>query len=185
MTEETLQEKYANFLQTEFTVFDLETSGLDPLRDEVLEIAAIKLLGDKELSRFESLIRPTRPIPMEVEKVHGLNEIFLLVNGRLSDDVLKEFLSFIGNSIVVGHNIREFDWLFIINQLKKKNSPLPENKLIDTLEISRKLLQLPTYNLASVAKHFGYEHQNAHRAMPDVEVNTKVFVDLMKTLFKI
>ena len=85
---------------------------------------------------------------------------------------------------MVGHNIREFDWIFILNHAKKFNLALPENKIIDTLELSRKLLSLPRYNLTEVAKSFGWEHKNAHRAMPDVEMNAKVFVELMELLFK-
>lgn len=184
LTPEQLEEKYRSFLQTEFTVFDLETSGLEPNRDEILEIAGIRLRGAEELGRFEALIRPTKPISAEVEKINGLNEIFLLANGRPASAVLKDFLDFAGNSIVVGHNIREFDWLFISAHSKKHSLPLPQNKMIDTLELSRKLLPLPQYNLTSVARHFGYENRNAHRAMPDVEVNTKVFIELMEKMLK-
>jgi DNA polymerase III epsilon subunit family exonuclease len=169
---------------TEFTVFDIETSGLDPARDDVLEIAGLKMRGSEIIGRFEELIQPTRGIPPEVEKIHGLNEIFLLVNGRGCQEVLDDFLKFIGETIVVGHNIKEFDWLFILNHFNRQHLPLPQNKLIDTLELSRKLLSLPQYNLTSVAKHFGQEHKNAHRAMADVEVNAKVFVGLMEKMLR-
>ena len=177
-----MTEKYKKFLETDFVVFDIETSGLDPIRDEILEIAAIRLAGDREIDRFEALIQPTRPVTPEVEKIHGLNELYLLVNGRRLEEVIGEFMEFLGGSIVSGHNIRGFDWLFILEHFKKRNQPSPENKIIDTLELSRQLLPLPAYNLASVAGHFGFEHKNAHRAMPDVEVNTKVFLKLMELL---
>ncbi len=177
-----MHEKYQKFLETEFAIFDLETSGLYPERDDILEIAAIKLKGKEIVGRFESLIQPTKAISPEVEKIHGLNEVFLLVNGRNLKEVLAEFLAFIGNAIVAGHNIREFDWLFILNQTKKLSLPLPDNKMIDTLELARKLLVLPNYTLGAVAKHLNYEQINAHRAMPDVELNTKVFVELMEKL---
>lgn len=178
-----LEEKYLKFLETEFVVFDLETSGLESGRDEILEIAGIKLCGNQEIARFEALIQPTRLIPADVERINGLNEFYLLSNGRKSIEVIKDFLAFIGDAIVVGHNIREFDWLFIISHAKRHNLSLPTNKLIDTLELSRKLLSLSQYNLGVVAKHFGYNHVNAHRAMPDVEINTKVFLHLMEKMF--
>ena len=187
MTEELksqLAEKYQKFLETEFTVFDIETSGLDPNRDEILEIAGLKLRGQEEIGRFEVLIQPTRSIPPEVEKINGLNEIFLLVNGKKSHEALTEFLSFISTSIVVGHNIKDFDWLFINSHAKKHGVVPPKNAMIDTLLLSRKLLALPRYNLTEVARHFGYENRNAHRAMPDVEVNKEVFLELMKKMFK-
>lgn len=184
MEQEALKEKYDKFLVTEFTVFDIETSGLDPIKDEILEIAGLKLRGPEITGRFEQLIQPTRSIPPEVEKIHGLNELFLLVNGRGGKEVMDEFLQFIGPTIVVGHNIKDFDWLFVLNHLNKQRLPLPQNKLIDTLELSRKLLSLPQYNLTSVAKHFGHEHKNAHRAMADVEVNAKVFVGLMEKMLR-
>jgi len=187
MTEEfkaQLEAKYRKFLETEFTVFDLETSGLYPERDEILEIAGIKLKGDQEIGRFETLIQPTRSIPPEVEKINGLNEIFLLVNGKKSREALDEFLAFAGPSIVVGHNIKEFDWLFVLSHIKKYQLTPPKNPLIDTLHLSRQLLALPRYTLTDVARHFGHENRNAHRAMPDVEVNAKVFINLMEKMFK-
>jgi DNA polymerase III epsilon subunit family exonuclease len=178
-----LEEKYQKFLETEFTVFDIETSGLDPLKDEVLEIAGLKMKGPLEIDRFEMLLRPTRSIPPEVEKIHGLNEFFLLVNGQDGREVINEFLKFIKDSIVVGHNIIGFDWLFIQNYSKKYSFGLPQNNLIDTLLLARKILVLPQYNLTAVARSFGFENRNAHRAMPDVEVNAQVFVKLMEKMF--
>ena len=178
-----LEEKYQKFLETEFTVFDIETSGLDPLKDEILEIAGLKMKGPLEIDRFEMLIRPTRSIPPEVEKIHGLNEFFLLVNGKDGREVISEFLKFTKNSIIVGHNIISFDWLFIQNNSKKYSFGLPQNNLIDTLLLARKILVLPQYNLTAVARSFGFENRNAHRAMPDVEVNAQVFVKLMEKMF--
>ena len=96
---------------------------------------------------------------------------------------MKDFFEFIGDSIVVGHNIRNFDWLFILDYCQKRSLPLPTNKMIDTLELSRKILSLPSYTLGNVAKHFGLNHVNAHRAMPDVEFNAKVFIELMEKVF--
>ncbi len=177
-----MNEKYQKFLISDFVVFDIETSGLDPVKDEVLEIGAIKLKGKDEVDRYEALIQPRRAISLEVEKIHGLNEIYLLVNGRQSAVVIKEFLDFVSDAIVVGHNIKEFDWLFIQDHVKRYALPESTNKIIDTLQLSRKLLSLPTYNLSSVASHFGLEHKNAHRAMADVEVNTKVFLALMELM---
>ena len=179
-----MAEKYRKFLETEFTVFDLETSGLFPDKDEILEIAGIKLRGPQEISRFEVLIQPTRSIPPEVEKINGLNELFLLVNGKKAKDALAEFLSFAGSTIIVGHNIKEFDWLFIQSHAKRHVLPNPKNPLIDTLHLSRQLLALPRYNLTEVARHFGHENRNAHRAMPDVEVNALVFIGLMEKMLK-
>lgn len=177
-----MEEKYQKFLETEFAVFDIETSGLRPDYDEILEIAAIKLKGKDIIDTFESLVQPTKVISSEVEKIHGLNEIFLLVNGRNIKEVMADFFKFTESSIIVGHNIKEFDWLFVLNHIKKLSLPIPEKKFIDTLELSRKLLSLPKYNLTEVARHFGYENRNAHRAMADVEVNTKVFIELMELL---
>ena len=182
MTEEEQKQKYQNFLETEFSVFDLETSGLYPDKDEILEIAALKLRGKEIMGRFEELVRPTKSVPIEAERVHGLNEIFLLANGRKIEEVMKEFFNFIGDSIIIGHNIKEFDWLFIIDYCQKRSMPVPANKMIDTLELSRKVLSLPSYTLGNVAKHFGHEHVNAHRAMPDVEFNAKVFIELMESV---
>lgn len=180
-----MTEKYQKFLATEFVVFDVETSGLNPTKDDVLEIAAIKLKGQEIIDRLELLAQPTKPIPLEAERIHGLNEIYLLVNGQSIELVIKKFLEFLGDSIVVGHNIREFDWLFILAYAQKFKLPTPQNKIIDTLELSRKLLSLNSNTLSNVSTHFGYEHKDAHRAMPDVEMNVKVFIHLMEKLLEV
>ncbi len=178
-----MHEKYQKFLVTEFTVFDIETSGLDPLKDEVLEIAAVKMRGKEVLGTYECLIRPTKGISPEVTKINGLNEIYLLANGIELKKALSDFLGFVGDSIIVGHNIKSFDWLFIANWTQKVGLQLPtEPKFIDTLELSRKLLNLQKYNLGAVGKHFGHELVNAHRALPDTEFNAKVFVELMELM---
>jgi len=179
-----MTDKYQKFLTTEFTIFDVETSGLNPEKDDILEIAAVKLKGGEIIDRFERLAQPTRPIPPEAEKIHGLNEIYLLVNGQNINLVIKQFLDFVGGSIIAGHNIRSFDWLFIMYYAQRFNLPKPENKLIDTLELSRQLLTLPNNTLTSVAGYFGFTHQDAHRAMSDVEMNAKVFLKLMDLLLK-
>lgn len=177
-----MTDKYKKFLETYFTIFDVETSGLNPEKDDVLEIAALKLKGSEIIDRFELLAQPTKSIPPEAEKIHGLNEVYLLVNGQSIDIVIKKFLEFIEDSIIVGHNIREFDWLFIVYYCQKMKLSKPENKIIDTLELARKLLSLPSNTLSNVANHFGFKHKDAHRAMPDVEMNAKVFLKLMEIL---
>jgi len=177
-----MTEKYQKFLETEFTVFDIETSGLSPEKDDVLEIAGLKLKGKGIIDRLELLAQPTKPIPPDAEKIHGLNEIYLLVNGLNINTVIKNFFDFASDSIIVGHNIRGFDWLFMLRYAQTLNLPTPQNKLIDTLDLSRKLLSLPNYTLTNVASNFGYQHKNAHRAMPDVEMNAKIFIDLMEML---
>ncbi|MBP6943173.1 MAG: 3'-5' exonuclease [Candidatus Buchananbacteria bacterium] len=178
-----MHEKYLKFLETDFVVFDIETSGLDPLKDEILEIAAVKLRGRDTLATYEQLVRPTKAIPPEVAKINGLNEIFLLANGCPIKEMIPKFLEFIDGSIIVGHNIKEFDWLFVSTWIKKCGLQLPADvKFIDTLELSRKLLRLPKYNLGAVGAHYGHKIENAHRALPDTEFNAKVFIELMEQL---
>lgn len=178
-----MHEKYQKFLETEFTVFDVETSGLDPLKDEILEVAAVRLRGKETVGTYEALIRPTKSIPPEVTKINGLNEIFLLANGRPIKDIMAEFFQFIDGSIIVGHNIKDFDWLFVSVWAKKTGLLLPADvKFIDTLELSRKMLALPKYNLGAVGKSFGLNLENAHRALPDTKFNAEVFIELMERL---
>jgi len=178
-----MHEKYQKFLVTDFTVFDIETSGLDPLKDEVLEIAGVRLRGKETVGTFEALIRPTRPVSPEITKINGLTELFLLANGQESKAVLQDFINFSVGSIFVGHNIKDFDWKFVDVWAKKMNLTLPADvKFIDTLELSRKMLSLPRYNLATVGKHFNFELINAHRALPDTEFNAKVFIALMEQM---
>ncbi|PIS41831.1 MAG: hypothetical protein COT25_00975 [Candidatus Kerfeldbacteria bacterium CG08_land_8_20_14_0_20_42_7] len=162
-----------------FVVFDLETTGLKPEEGhEILEIGAEKLIDREVVDYFHTLVKATKPIPEESMKIHGITEEAVAVNGKELADAIPEFLRFIEGSVLVGHNVG-FDLSFLFAACRKIGVPEPRNQSLDTCEISRRLLIIPSYSLGRVAQYFGVVNEQAHRAQSDVEVTRKVFLKLL------
>jgi DNA polymerase III epsilon subunit family exonuclease len=162
-------------------VLDIETTGFYyNTGDEIVEVAAEKLIGFKIIDTFHSLIRPTRLVPPEAIAIHGLDNQYLKLHGREPFEVFTEFASFIGGALLVGHNIRQFDFPFIAAHFLRLGLPAPHNELLDTLEIARAQLAIPNHKLGTVAAHFGIATDGAHRAQADVAMTREVLLRLAK-----
>jgi len=144
----------------------------------MLEIAAERLVNREVAEHFHSIIRPTKPIPEETIAIHGITYDMAMNEGRDLKEVLGDFLSFIADSVLVGHNV-EFDLGFVRFYASKQGFPVPTNQTLDTCEIARRHLILPSYSLERVAQYFGVVNKRAHRAQTDVEVTRRVFLKLL------
>ena len=107
-----LAEKAGNKLKNQYVpdyvIFDLETTGISPRNDEVIEISAIKVVGGKIVEEFSTLVNPLRPIPFQATSVNGITDD-MVKDAPTFDVVLKDFIDFAGDMILVGHNIHAFD----------------------------------------------------------------------------
>ena len=97
-----------NLYAKDYVVFDLETTGLSPEKDEIIEISAIKVRNGQVNSIFSTLVNPGRPIPDRATAINGITDEMVLNKPTLKD-ALKDFLDFAGDDILVGHNIHNFD----------------------------------------------------------------------------
>ena len=167
--------------QTEFVIFDVETTGFYPVKgDRIIEIAAIKVKNKKIISSFESLINPQRDLPEQSKAVHNITEE-MLKDAPKAEDILPGMIDFIGNACLVGHNIK-FDLDFLCYQLSAIGRKLrPETPALDTLKMSKHLVpQLSNHKLSSLALFFGVPIDETHRALPDVHLTIKVFYHLIE-----
>jgi len=160
----------------EFTIFDTETTGLDPESgDRIVEIAAIRLKGPKKLATFQSLINPSRPIS---EAAFNINHISadMLKNAPAASKIIPDFLDFIQGSYLCSYNAT-FDLEFLNYELKLLGkSALEDVLVIDVLKMARRLLPgLERYALWFVAERLGIKNKQEHRALSDVEFTLKVF----------
>jgi DNA polymerase III epsilon subunit family exonuclease len=164
-----------------FVIFDTETTGLDYRSgNQIIEIAGQKMVNGVVVEEFQGLINPTCPIEDGAYRVHGISNLYLAEHGKSAGEVLPQFIAYVGDAVVVGHNILNFDIPFLNNNLQNIGSPILNNMLIDTLIMSRKLLPgLPNHKLGTVATHFGVDYAGAHRAMRDVEINRQVFMKML------
>ncbi|MBC8585495.1 3'-5' exonuclease [Youxingia wuxianensis] len=160
-------------------VFDVESTGTDVYTDDIIQIAAIQIdQTGRVISRFQRFLRPSKPVGSS-EKVHGFSDRFLEENGEDPAVVLKDFLAFAGEDVIVGHNV-SYDMTILRYNLSRCNisSPL-ENLYYDTLYLSRRYLKdLPNYKLSTLAQRFNTPHQPSHDAMDDILATADLLVIL-------
>ncbi len=163
-------------------VFDTETTGTDTSRDEIVEIAAARCGWDGVRDEFHALIAPERTVG-ESEAVHGYSDEFLAAKGRPAGEVLGEFLAFCGGSVLAGHNLIAFDIPILAARLAAHGLRLARGlRCYDTLDICRRLVQLPGYRLGDLAAHFHLASRPTHQAADDVRTTVALLLVLAAQL---
>jgi len=160
--------------QLEFVAIDIETTGLNSEWDEIIQIAAIRFKGDEVINQFVSLVKPKGKVPKFIEHLTHISPQELKTAPPIKE-VLQDFSNFIGNTILVGHNIG-FDLNFL-NQFIVENGGFPINNMHwDTAEIGRIYLPFTSdHKLSTLSSYFGIELMNAHRADADALATGKLF----------
>ena len=165
----------------DMVIYDLETTGVNPKRADIVEIAAKRLnvIGN-EIESFQRLVRPPGGyIPKAVTRIHGISTEDVKDEPSI-EIVLPEFCSFIQDRILIGHNVARYDNPILERDLQtylKRNLPNPS---YDTLVTARKLLPRQRRGIEALAEKFGIEHGRLHRAMEDVETNRLIFKELIR-----
>ncbi len=163
----------SRYYNKDFVVLDIETTGLSPFVDEICEISAVKVKNFLPEEFFYSLVKPKKQIPEDVIKIHGItNE--MVKDAQEIEIVLTKFLDFIKDTTLVIHNA-DFDLSFINTALKKSNLPVLENKVEDTLLISRQYFPFMSHSLESLCDDLMFEHKPKHRAKEDVLATLELF----------
>ncbi|GCE28210.1 DNA polymerase III subunit epsilon [Dictyobacter alpinus] len=149
---------------------DLETTGLHPEQDTILEIAAVKFQGTEVIDTLETFVTPGRPIPYRVQRLTGIKPEHL-VGAPPFAAVAKDLQAFLADLPIVGHSI-PFDASFL-----RMRGIARSNPLIDTFEMATVLLpSLVSYNLGQVAEALGVRvPHDRHRAMVDTVLAMEVF----------
>lgn len=168
-------------LDGEYVVLDIETTGLNPIRDRITEIGAVKIRDGKITDKYNKLINPGVTIPAEITQITGIDDNMVKDAPKVSE-VLPDFMQFIGNAPVIAHNA-VFDMGFINQAAKELQINIP-NTVIDTLILSRILMpKLERHKLIKVAEGLGIEVKNAHRASDDALTAALIwneFIRMMK-----
>ena len=164
-------------------VFDTETTGLNPENgDRLVEIGAIELINHIPTGKtYHQYINPQRSVPEEVVKVHGVTEEFLK-DFPVFNDIADDFVNFVGDDgILVAHNA-SFDMKFINYELKKSGrEEFSTDRVIDSLEIARKMFPGAKNNLDALCKRYGVDNSNRtfHGALLDADLLAQVYFELM------
>lgn len=180
-----------------YVIVDIETTGLDPNNDEIIEIGAIqgqvqnpnglspfpspKGEGNGERPIFSQLIKPSLPIPNHIERLTGISQEMVADKPQIKE-VIAEFDEFIKDAILIAHNT-DFDISFIKTNYKKSLNKEFKNNTLCTVKLSRVLTPgLFNYKLHTVAKHFNIPIPNRHRAIGDCEITHGIWKEILKLL---
>lgn len=153
-------------LPSDFTVIDLETTGYSEENNEIIEMSAIKCRDEKVIDTFSSLVKPSRPISSNITQKTGItNE--MVSDSQTAKSVLTDFLEFIGNDIVIGHNVN-FDINFLYNNAERFDLPPVANDFVDTMRLSRHLYKDEEHHrLSDLCERYSVINKTAHRALSD------------------
>ena len=169
-----------NARQTEYVVFDVETTGLSPLRgDRIVEIAAVRVRSGEIVDTFESLVNPQRDLPIEAQQINHITDT-MVADAPTAEEILPDIINFTGGACLVGHNIK-FDLNFLCHELSLIGRRLrEETPAMDTLKMAKMLLpHLTSFRLSHVAHSLGAVVDETHRALPDVKLTAMVMKRLM------
>ncbi len=156
-----------------YTVIDLEMTGLTPKQDKVIEIGAVKVRGGEVTDTYAVLVNPKRPISEKVVELTGITDA-MAATGEDEDTAMQQLLAFIGTDILVGHNV-SFDYSFLKQWAVNHRIPL-ELSACDTLHLARALLAPEqSKKLEALCAYFHIERANAHRALYDAMETQKIF----------
>ena len=158
-----------------YVVFDLETTGLSSGYDDIIEISAIRVRNGEIEREFSTLVNPGKSIPYQVSQVNHITDE-MVVDAPNIETALSEFLSFIGDDILVGHNIHSFDMKFICRDSERLFGETVGNDYVDTLYLARAYLpELKRHSLSELSHHYGISTIGAHRALNDCRMNQQVY----------
>ncbi|MFG1731433.1 PolC-type DNA polymerase III [Paenibacillus sp. 843] len=149
-----------------YVVFDIETTGLSITANKIIELAAVKMNDGKEIDRYATFVNPHERIPYHIQQLTNINDDMVKDAPEL-EPVLKEFVEFVGDAVLVAHNAR-FDMGFIQAALKNAGMDTLDNPYLDTLELARLVHPgLKNHRLNTLADKYKVLLESHHRAIDD------------------
>jgi DNA polymerase-3 subunit epsilon len=163
-----------------FAVVDLETTGTAPGRSRIIEVGAAKFRGGECLGTFQTLVNPGCEVPPFITVLTGITEAVLIPAPSI-EEVLPSLLEFLGDAVLVGHNLR-FDTSFLDAALHASGRRPLQQPRVDTLALARRLLagEVPDRRLSTLARFFRTGTEPNHRALDDVLATAEVLHGLLE-----
>lgn len=157
----------------DYVVFDIETSGLSPSKDKIIEIGAVKYINNKKVDELNYLIDPKINLEPIITKVTGLTDNDLIGKPSI-EEVLPIFINFISDYPVIGHNV-SFDIDFINYNLRKIHKKEINNEVIDTLFLSRiTIYDIKNHRLKTLKEYLNLDY-GSHRSICDCYTCNEVY----------
>jgi DNA polymerase-3 subunit epsilon len=167
----------------DFIAFDLETTGIQPKTDAVVEIGAVRFRGSDVVGTFCTLINPGRPIPPEASAVNGITDEMVADQPNI-ETVLTELADFCGDLPLVAHNA-PFDFKFLLAAVEKHRAKAPKGIVLDSCQLARVVFPgMFNYKLGTLVRHFGFPNGTFHRAEEDSVYCGLLFARIVEALEK-
>ena len=158
----------------DYVVIDVETTGLKPYRQRIMEIAAIRFSHGERVDVFTTLVNPERRVPAYISQLTGIDES-MLVGAPAFSQIAHQLVQYVGDSLIVGYNVG-FDIGFINAELKRFGQPQLMNDHLDLLPLAGQLVPgIRRPGLDGLCRALGIDQRERHRAMADAEATAIVF----------
>jgi len=168
-------------LDSDFVVFDIETTGLNPRNDEIIEIGAVKISNRKVIDSFSTFVHVDRRLPAKIIELTSITDDMLKGQPEITE-VLPDFIKFAEGSVLVAHNA-SFDVSFIKEKSRVYLSSDYDPSVVDTLELSKALMKdVKNHKLNTLTKKLGIKLENHHRAVDDASATAQLFISLLSSL---
>lgn len=163
-----------------FVVLDLETTGATAADGGITEIGAVRYRGGERLATFQTFVNPGCAIPHRITMLTGITQA-MVTPAPPPDVILPTLLEFIGDAVIVGHNVR-YDLGYLNGALERSGRDRLANRSIDTLRLARRLVrdEVPNCKLSTLAQRFRLQNQPSHRALDDAQATA----DLLHVLLE-
>lgn len=163
-----------------YVIVDIETSGLSPEKNEIIEIGAVKVINNEIVDTFNMFVKSVIPISSVIEKLTGISNQLLEIEGQEPSHVLLQFNTFIENYPLIAHN-SSFDKGFIDQALIMNSMDPINNVWIDTLAIAKQnVSDIKSYSLKALTEHFKIESETTHRGISDCLATKSLYDKLIK-----
>ncbi len=171
-----------NLDDTDYVVFDLETTGAKTPPCRITEIGAFKIEKGTITSEYQTLVNPETSIPPFITGLTGISDA-MVANAPKFGEVMSDFMEFIGDAVLVAHNAH-FDLRFLNHEIARIHRDYRVgNPYLCTVRLSRRLIpHIKNHKLNTVAEHYEIALRNHHRATDDARATAEIFVNFLELL---
>ena len=165
----------------DYTVVDIETTGLSPEYDEIIEICAFKYRGSELVNKYSTLVKPEREVNDFITQLTGITNN-MLASAPSAADVMQPLYDFIGSDVIVGHNVN-FDINFLYDNFEEYLGKSLSNDFIDTMRLSRNLHpEEKHHRLSDLCQRYELSYSSAHRSINDCELTYSCYKHLLSEI---
>lgn len=163
-----------NVYPSDYTIIDIETTGLSSDRNSIIELSAIKVRQNNIVETYSSLVKPLDSINYFIQNLTGISNE-MVEKAKPVEIVLPEYINFIERDIVLGHNVK-FDIRFISKNLQRYFQRDFNNNYFDTMILSRRFCtDISSHKLSVLADYFNIDAKGHHRGLKDCEMTYHVY----------